>query len=57
MKAMKINLQAQQKTAYEMCPCDWSSDVCSSDLDRSGAVGLTACSDSSFSVLLNCLGF
>ena len=22
----------KQKTAYEMCPCDWSSDVCSSDL-------------------------
>src|SRR5213596_2910874 len=22
----------QQKTAYEIRPCDWSSDVCSSDL-------------------------
>ena len=25
----------KQKTAYEMCPCDWSSDVCSSDLQPS----------------------
>ena len=25
----------KQKTAYEMCPCDWSSDVCSSDLHSS----------------------
>src|SRR3546814_8287905 len=24
----------KQKTAYEMCISDWSSDVCSSDLDR-----------------------
>src|SRR5881397_427380 len=24
----------KQKTAYEMAQCDWSSDVCSSDLDR-----------------------
>ena len=24
----------KQKTAYEMCGHDWSSDVCSSDLDR-----------------------
>src|SRR5213596_768303 len=24
----------KQKTAYEIRPCDWSSDVCSSDLDR-----------------------
>src|SRR5213596_3718876 len=23
----------KQKTAYEIRPCDWSSDVCSSDLD------------------------
>src|SRR5881397_4449873 len=23
----------KQKTAYEMAQCDWSSDVCSSDLD------------------------
>src|SRR5881275_1285899 len=25
----------KQKTAYEIVPCDWSSDVCSSDLDAS----------------------
>ncbi len=24
----------KQKTAYEMNPSDWSSDVCSSDLER-----------------------
>src|SRR5213596_4189715 len=24
----------KQKTAYEIRPCDWSSDVCSSDLPR-----------------------
>src|SRR5213596_4151905 len=24
----------KQKTAYEIRPCDWSSDVCSSDLER-----------------------
>src|ERR1051326_9375867 len=29
----------KQKTAYEIKECDWSSDVCSSDLD---AVGLRA---------------
>src|SRR5213596_3734662 len=27
----------KQKTAYEIRPCDWSSDVCSSDLDRRDA--------------------
>ena len=26
--------RSQQKTAYEMVSCDWSSDVCSSDLRR-----------------------
>src|SRR5213596_3832585 len=26
----------KQKTAYEIRPCDWSSDVCSSDLAGSG---------------------
>src|SRR6058998_1425094 len=26
----------KQKTAYEMVMSDWSSDVCSSDLDRAG---------------------
>src|SRR3546814_6601537 len=29
----------KQKTAYEMRISDWSSDVCSSDLDVAGAVG------------------
>ena len=27
----------KQKTAYEIKECDWSSDVCSSDLPRSPA--------------------
>src|SRR5213596_3247115 len=27
----------KQKTAYEIRPCDWSSDVCSSDLVTQGA--------------------
>ena len=26
----------KQKTAYEIYQCDWSSDVCSSDLDNNG---------------------
>ena len=26
----------KQKTAYEVCGRDWSSDVCSSDLERGG---------------------
>src|SRR3546814_4885727 len=30
----------KQKTAYEMRISDWSSDVCSSDLDRPGLLGL-----------------
>src|SRR3546814_8363827 len=30
----------KQKTAYEMRISDWSSDVCSSDLDAAEAVGL-----------------
>ncbi len=30
----------KQKTAYEIKECDWSSDVCSSDLDKAdGVVG------------------
>src|SRR5213596_3890170 len=28
----------KQKTAYEIRPCDWSSDVCSSDLARPSRV-------------------
>ena len=31
----------KQKTAYEMCGRDWSSDVCSSDLSRR-AMGTSA---------------
>ena len=27
-----LTFKSKQKTAYEMCSCDWSSDVCSSDL-------------------------
>src|SRR6187402_3809931 len=27
----------KQKTAYEMVSCDWSSDVCSSDLEHAAA--------------------
>ena len=30
--SLKKKIFFKQKTAYEMCPCDWSSDVCSSDL-------------------------
>ena len=29
----------KQKTAYEIKECDWSSDVCSSDLDRAARTG------------------
>ena len=28
----------KQKTAYEIYQCDWSSDVCSSDLDETDIV-------------------
>src|SRR5213080_5150013 len=38
----------KQKTAYEIPLCDWSSDVCSSDLSRAGALGAGA--DSNFLV-------
>src|SRR3546814_5568306 len=31
----------EQKTAYEMRISDWSSDVCSSDLQRLGSAGFT----------------
>src|SRR5213596_2850598 len=31
----------KQKTAYEIRPCDWSSDVCSSDLSEGGATAAT----------------
>src|SRR3546814_5677568 len=33
----------KQKTAYEMRISDWSSDVCSSDLDKLSAGGVTRC--------------
>src|SRR3546814_20837000 len=33
----------KQKTAYEMRISDWSSDVCSSDLDRSASAGNPGC--------------
>src|SRR5881275_3439875 len=32
----------KQKTAYEIVPCDWSSDVCSSDLAALGPDGREA---------------
>ena len=31
-----IDFFFKQKTAYEIYQCDWSSDVCSSDLFKSG---------------------
>ena len=31
-KIIVIAAKFKQKTAYEIVPCDWSSDVCSSDL-------------------------
>src|SRR3546814_9410171 len=34
----------KQKTAYEMRISDWSSDVCSSDLDLSGPLGFGSAS-------------
>src|SRR5213596_4128440 len=33
----------KQKTAYEIRPCDWSSDVCSSDLPSSSATSCRRC--------------
>src|SRR3546814_7199156 len=33
----------KQKTAYEMCISDWSSDVCSSDLGEPGPGGDVVC--------------
>ena len=32
----------KQKTAYEIKECDWSSDVCSSDLPRSATTDPSA---------------
>ena len=31
----------KQKTAYEIKECDWSSDVCSSDLEAFNRVGVS----------------
>ena len=31
--SLKKKIFFKQKTAYEMSLCDWSSDVCSSDLE------------------------
>ena len=33
-RMVEINESEKQKTAYEMVVCDWSSDVCSSDLHK-----------------------
>ena len=33
-RVKKIFFFFKQKTAYEILTCDWSSDVCSSDLKR-----------------------
>ena len=35
----------KQKTAYEMDYCDWSSDVCSSDLSELTGLGLKEAKD------------
>ena len=35
----------KQKTAYEMCGRDWSSDVCSSDLKRRQSWSISTRSD------------
>src|SRR3546814_11232004 len=35
---MLIFCWCKQKTAYEMCISDWSSDVCSSDLSSRGEI-------------------
>src|SRR5213593_4747937 len=34
-----VFLYFKEKTAYEMVSCDWSSDVCSSDLRLASAAG------------------
>ena len=43
----------KQKTAYEMCGRDWSSDVCSSDLTEAvtGVVGRAELLSACFSLL------
>src|SRR3546814_16699743 len=45
----------KQTTAYEMRISDWSSDVCSSDLSASGAMGCTTLSFAPVRTLTTCL--
>ena len=40
----------KQKTAYEIYQCDWSSDVCSSDLKRVGEVDMPRTHNATFSL-------
>ena len=40
MLVMVVFFFFKQKTAYEMLLCDWSSDVCSSDLNVLKALGV-----------------
>src|SRR5210317_2163184 len=37
-KSKRLNYSDKQKTAYEISECDWSSDVCSSDLEEHTSV-------------------
>ena len=41
----------KQKTAYEMCGRDWSSDVCSSDLTGIQGIAMCICPISSLVVV------
>ena len=41
----------KQKTAYEIKECDWSSDVCSSDLAAAGLASLMSTADMMTTVL------
>ena len=47
LKRFRDELIEQQKTAYAMALCDWSSDVCSSDLSQSRLVSAIAASETS----------
>ena len=46
----------KQKTAYEILTCDWSSDVCSSDLFKDVLTGVEKSSRTNEAVL-NCVGW
>ena len=46
----------KQKTAYEIYQCDWSSDVCSSDLDNEAGVNPAATESCSYGADDNCDG-